>query len=341
MRKFKKIIVIFAVTLILTAVSAYSLDINLGEVQKNADKFIESMSKSLPFNSALGLNWSDAYIGQITAVPPRFGAGITAGFTTMEFDSINSMLVMFDIPLPEGLSQGGFPQPGYVFDARIGGINYPFDFGFKFGMFNLKKDFWEKIKKEEVDFTMDYLLIGGDLRFAVFSRKTSPLNISIGIGFNYMKGNLSSQMPGDDPLELDFDSRSLTILKPVLTLLWETKTLDFKAQASYKSSVFTPYIGFGAAHAWSGAGYRLTADEEIKANGVAIDNNLFKDELKEFGLTGITAESIEQYDNVSNWSFRIFTGFSINVPFIKIDLTGMFGFPGNSYGVTLGTRFQL
>ena len=345
MRKFGRFIIISAVILIFTAVPAFSLDLDFSEIKKTADKFTASMASSLPFNSTMGLNWSDAHIGQFLALPPHFGIGVTAGFTTMEFDSVNTLLDKFGVSLPPGFDWGGFPLPGYTVDARIGGIILPFDVGLKFGMLDLKKDFWDTLKLGDIDFSMNYLLIGGDFRYVVAGKKkASPFKVSLGAGFNYMKGGLSLPVPGASDLSLDFGGHSLSLSSPSLALQWETKAIDLKAQASVKVLIFTPYIGFGATHAWSSAGYGLTAKDKIKVDGKEIDlkgDSAIIKELKKLGLTDITSKGIEQNNEVTGWSLRVFGGFSINIPFIKFDVTGMYDILSSNYGVTLGTRFQL
>ncbi|MCL2196135.1 MAG: hypothetical protein FWB77_00820 [Treponema sp.] len=342
MRSFGKIIVILNVIFILTATPVFSLD--LSEIQTTANKFVDSMAGSLPFNSTMGLNWSDAHIGQLLALPPHFGVGFSTGFTTMEFGSINTLLDKFNVSLPAGFNWGGFPLPGYTVEARVGGIILPFDIGVKFGILDLKEEFWDSLKLGDIDITMNYLLVGADLRYVVLGKKkTSPFKVSVGAGFNYMKGGISLPVPGAASFDLNFAGHSLELPAPGLNLQWETKSLDIKAQASVKVLVLTPYVGIGATHAWSTAGYGLTARTKIKVDGDEIDlsDSAIMDELRELGLTGITANGIEYSSEVTGWSFRVFGGFSINVPFVRFDLTAMYDFISKNYGATFGTRFQL
>jgi len=342
MRNFKKILVIFTAILIFTAIPVFSLD-GLDDLQENVNNFTKSMANSLPFNSTMGLNWSDAYIGRFIAIPPHIGVGVTTGFTTMDFGSINQLLEMFNVPLPIDVNLGGLPLPGYTADARIGGILIPFDVGVKFGLLNIEKGFWDFFKIDNVDFTMNYRLIGFDLRYALLGSKKSPLKISLGAGFNWMDGGISMPIPDVVPLSFKFGNYTIDLPSPGLGLNWSARSLDFKIQASVKVLILTPYIGFGATHAWSRAGYGLTTEENIKINGDDIDleDIAIMDELKDYGLAGITSRGFEHYDEVKGWSFRAFGGFSINVTFLRFDITGMYDFLSKNYGVTFGTRFQL
>jgi len=341
MRNFGKIILIFIITMMFSANSAFSLDVDLDldDLQQTANKFVDSMAISLPFNSTMGLNWSDAYIGQLFAVPPHLGVGITAGFTTMEFGAVNKMLERFNVSLPAGFNWGGFPLPGYTAELRIGGIVLPFDLGVKFGVLDLKEDFWDTIKLGDIDFSMNYLLIGGDLRYALLGKKKkSIIKIAIGVGFNYMRGGLSLPVPD---ISLDFGSANpLEISDSYLNLLWETKSLDFKAQASFSLAFITPYVGLGVSHAWSSAGYGLFAKEDIQVNNNDITTTIIN-ELQTQGLTSITSKGLVYRSDVNGWSFRAYAGFSINVPFVRFDLTAMYDFLSQNYGATFGTRFQL
>jgi hypothetical protein len=348
MNKFEKIISLCTIIFLVIAVPAFSQtpDIpGLGDLQKTVGDFSSSLANSLPFNSTMGLNWSDAYVGQIIAMPPHFGIGISTGFTTMNFGSLNGLLDMFNASLPDKLNIGGFPLPGYTFDIRIGGFMLPFDVGFKLGILKLNPDFLNSLLDTGIsDFSMDYLLIGGDIRYALVKGKTFPLKVSIGAGFNYLKGGISMPVPGANDLQFSItDTRILNMPAPELGLSWQTKSMDFKVQASFKILIFTPYIGLGATQAWSSAGYGITS--KIKVTNEDGDTVDLDDEVKQliegYGIGGIGADGFSQIEEVKGWSFRTFGGFSVNIPFVKFDLTGMYDFISGCYGFTFGTRFQL
>jgi hypothetical protein len=350
MNKIEKILCLYAMIFLVIAIPAFS-DIpdipGLGDLQKTVGEFSKSLANSLPFNSTMGLNWSDAYIGQIFALPPHFGIGITAGFTTMDFGSLNGLLGMFKVPLPDSVNIGGFSLPGYTIDARIGGFILPFDVGFKLGILKLNPDFLNSLINTGIpDFSMDYLLVGGDLRYALVKgkSKTFPLNVSIGAGFNYLKGGIAMPVPGIDTLKFNItDDRILNIPVPELGLNWQTKSLDLKVQASFKVLILTPYIGFGASQAWSSAGYEIKSKIGVTdENGIPVDlDDDVKHLIEGFGISSIGENGFSQIGEIKGWSFRAFGGFSINVPFVKFDLTGMYDFISKCYGFTFGTRFQL
>jgi hypothetical protein len=344
MKKIGKILCLFAVILLIsTPVFSQVPEFGLGDLKNTFNDFSSALANSLPFNSTMGLNWSDAYIGQFLDLPPHFGIGITTGFTTMDFGSLNDLLNMFGVNALDKIN-GGFPLPGYTIDARIGGFILPFDIGFKFGFLKINPDILNNLLKTDIpDFSMDYLLIGGDLRYALVKGKTIPFNLSLGAGFNYLKGGISMPVPGAADLSFNItNNRILNIPKPELGLNWQTKSLDFKVQASLKVLVLTPYIGFGASHAWSSAGYGVTSNINVtdsSNNPVPLDEA--KSAIESFGIDGVSSKGFSHSEEVKGWSFRTFGGFSINLALVKFDITGMYDFISKCYGFTFGTRFQL
>jgi len=369
MNKIGKILCLYAIIFLLIAIPAFSQTSSLSDLQETVNSFSEALAKSLAFNSTMGLNWSDAYIGKLFNLPPHLGVGVTAGFTTIDFSSMNDLLSMFDVSLPDSVNMGGFPLPGYTLEARIGGFLLPFDIGVKFGYLNLTADTLNGLLQTDIqDFTMDYMLIGADIRYAIIGGKnslknsgknngknegknsvkkggkeTSPFKLSIGVGYNYLKGGIGMQVPGATPLTFNFTDQSnvshtLNIPAPNLGLNWQTQSLDFKAQASLKIAIVTPYIGVGASYAKSSAGYNVNSN--ITVDGNPLDDNM-KQIIKNFGINGIDDNGFSQTNEVTGWSFRAFGGLSINVPFVKFDLTGMYDFISQGYGITFGIRFQI
>jgi len=333
MNKLGKTLCLFTVIFLLLAIPAFSQ--SLDELQKTVNAFSSSLAQSLPFNSTIGLNWSDAHIGQLLSVPPHFGIGITTGFTTMNFGSINSLLKMFNSSLPNNLNIGGFPLPAYTLDARIGGFLLPFDIGVKFGYLQLGEGLIP-------NFNLDYLLVGGDIRYALIGGKKSisPLKVSVGVGFNYLKGGIGMPVPGTNDITFTYGgTHSLKITKPELGLNWETKSLDFKAQASLKLLIITPYIGVGASHAWSSAGYGVKS--KITVDGHDPTPSEIDTIKNTFGISNIDKDGFSQINEETGWNFRAFGGLSINLPIVKFDLTGMYDFNSQCYGATFGIRLQL
>jgi hypothetical protein len=306
---------------------------NLADLQKAAGEFSKALSQSLPFNAAVGLNWSDAYIGMfLPSFPPHFGVGVALGYTTMDFEVFEGLLKQFNLSVPEGFHLGQMALPAYVTEARIGGIVLPFDVGLKFGTF-------ENLGGSSA--TVDYLLAGGDVRYAIIDGKGSILlpNVSVGLGLNYLSGSFASSKSS-----LRFSApdkqNEFVLTHPEVELQWETLALDFKAQVSKSFLIVTPYIGLGASHAWSKAGYTIKAD--------SLD---LRDDQKSAINAALNARGVEGIDfngrgfstilEETGWSFRAFGGLSVNFALFRLDLTGLFNFLDGNYGITLGGRFQI
>jgi hypothetical protein len=290
--------------------------------------FSEDLAKALPFNSSLGLNWADAYIGKFfPSLPPHFGVGAAAGFTTMDSPGMRELASLLDTELPFGWDKA--PLPAYTAEARIGGFFLPFDVGVKFGYLPPVEIF---------GIGTNYLLFGWDIRYAVLDKPILP-RISVSIGLNYLEGGLSLDM--GDAQELSYSGGILTLTDPTAEFTWTTCSLDAKVQISKSFLIVTPYLGLGASYAWSSAGYSIKAD--ITDSSGAIDQDAINAilELAEVDTIVIDQDGISSIIDNSGFSFRVFGGLSFNLMVIKIDLTGLYNIRDNNFGGTIGIRFQL
>jgi hypothetical protein len=313
---------------------------NLVDLQKAAGGFSEALAESLPFNAALGLNWSDAYVGKfLPSIPPHFGAGLALGYTTMNFEAFEGLLNQFALSVPGSFDLGQLAIPAYVAEARIGGFILPFDAGLKFG-------FFQDVGNSSA--AMDYLMAGGEVRYAILDGKDNLLlpNFSVGLGLNYLSGSFTgSKSSLDLPFEPGAaagDTLKLTNLD--VGLEWETLALDFKAQVSKSFLILTPYIGLGASHAWSNAGYTVEADVSYQGNPLTpAGTSAINAALQSAGVEGIDfdGKGFSTIFEKTGWSFRAFGGLSVNLALFRVDLTGLYNFIDQNYGITVGARFQI
>jgi hypothetical protein len=269
--------------------------------------------------------------------------------TSMKMDAFKGLLDVFDA----GDALGNFafmPLPAYAAEARVGGLFFPFDLGLKFGVLPEDSLPWGDVK-------LSYKLFGASLRVAPLELLLAgnPLllilpNISVGIGVNYLSGGIG--VPIGSAMDFSFkvvdQSYTLKLTKPELGLKWETTALDFTLQASKSLLIITPYIGVGVSSATSRAGYGVTTTMKYGETGSETDLTeeelqQLKDNLKAAGLSeiAVTTKGFESIIEDTGVSFRAFGGVSLNLTVIRIDLTGMFNFEDQNWGVSLGTRFQL
>jgi hypothetical protein len=303
----------------------------LADLQKGAVDFSDTMAKSLPFNSALGLNWADAYIGKFfPSVPPHFGVGGSFGFTTMDMPAFEKIAGFLGYEIPFDLASMYFPA--YAAEARIGGFFLPFDVGVKFGMLP-QMGLWGSSTK------MDYILAGADFRYAVLDGNLILPNISVGLGVNYLKGSISSKVGSDSAFT--FDSHELVLEKPEISLLWDTLSLDFKVQISKSFLAVTPYLGIGASYAWSEAGYQVETKARYDGSDInrdEINAYLNAAKLENMDIDGDTISTIVK---AQGFSTRAFGGLSLNLMVFRLDLTGLYNFVDSNWGGSVGVRIQI
>jgi len=317
----KPILIIWVMFIL--AAPVFAIDVN--DLQKNVASFAEDMSKSLPFYSTIGLNWSDANIGSF----PHFGIGLSTGLTTMDNKSINKMMTSFGIPEIKKLPLIGnsrFPLPAYTIDARIGLPVIPVDFGFKFGYL------FPKWGKSLIDIEIRNMLIGADVRYAVVNSKIIPIRFSVGLGFNHLNGGITYSAPS---LNFTDTASGLNLDANKVDILWSTTNIELKMQVSFPFRIITPYAGAGIIYAFSSsAGYRASCLEKISDDD--------KKRLEKLDVTGTSTNNFETiYKYKNSFNTRVFGGLSFNLAYVRLDLTGMYEFLGKNFGATLGLRFQM
>lgn len=315
----KNKIIVFVLLLVGTG-SMFAQGFDLGKLQKDMNAFSSKMAETLPFNSALGLNWADAYIGNF----PHFGVGLFGGASFMDERTVNNLLGNFDVSLPSELDS--MPLPAAGAEARLGGFVLPFDIGFKLG--------WLPTINFDDNIHFDYLMLGGDIRYAVMEQNVILPNITFGIGYNYIKGSVTSSMGGAETYQVG--GKSITVADPDLSLNWSSHVIDLKLQVSKKILFITPSAGIGVGYSWSESGYGVKAETSgdideinstLKAHGydpIDIDNNGFSSIIKNSG-----------------WGVRLFAGLGFDIAVIKIDASAMYDFSSETWNAGLGIRLQL
>lgn len=147
--------------------------------------------------------------------------------------------------VPAQLQAMGLPIPAVALAAKLGGIILPFDVGLK-GM--MVPDGVKASLASSTGVTLDYTLIGGNVRYAVLRQGILLPDLSIGAGYNRLSGSV--MMP------LDIGSQSFTfndgtqdhtlaVTTPNLALGWTTDSFDFTVQASKSILFIEPYLGVG------------------------------------------------------------------------------------------------
>ena len=351
----KRIFLIFLVLCLSSALWAQDIP-SLDEFQVPFETFASEIANSLPMASTIGLQWSDAYIKNF----PHLGFGVSAGGVLLPveaFDALSDFLPVGDFDVSNFLPAtfpswlAGIPFPAYAVDFRLGGFKIPFDLGFKIG-------FIPKIWQDDVnnmlsglDMELDYLLIGGDFRYALLkqNKKLRP-NLSIGAGYNFFRGGVGKSLtdygtsqilsvPDPDNLGSTIDY-TVGIEDPSLNFGWTAHVIDAKVQLSKRILyIMTPYVGVGASYA------RATAGGGIEANVTGITDAEISELNAALAAAGqepldISDQGIIFEDGVNGWAFRAYGGLSLNIFWLKIDPSVMYNFIDQTVGFQVSVRLQ-
>ena len=300
--------------------------------------FSDEFAKSLPINSTIGLNWSDAYVGQLLPIP-SFGVGVTTGITTIPVSTFDDLIDDLDLNVSDGIGDLpalGVPLPGYAFDARVGGLILPFDVGLKFGTIG---------SLELGDFEAEYTNFGVDVRYAILDGGILP-KVSVGVGYNYLSGRIATPLGlGTTTLASVEDGNNntydLELSDPQLDFDWTANVFDVKAQVSKSFLIVEPHFGIGAAFGSAQTNSGLTSEVTVvdgAGNPVA---GVDPSDIQEISGVDIGADGITLGSDVSTFSLRAFGGASLNLTVFRLDLGVMYNLTSGSVGGTLGARVQL
>jgi hypothetical protein len=303
----------------------------LDTFKKSFESFSEEFSGSLPMNSMIGLNWSDAYVGQLFPLP-SFGVGVTAGATIMPLAIFDDLTGSLEVGSIENLPGLGIPLPGYAADARVGGIFLPFDIGLKFGTLP---------ELELGDVSAEYTNFGVDLRYAVLDGGILP-KLSIGAGYNYLQGAVTTPLGFGETTIASVDlpdnsTANLVLADPVLDFSWEANVFDFKAQLSKSFLIVEPSIGVGASYGTAGTTSGLTT--EVSLENAPADVSI--DDVESIAGVEVSDQGVSFSSEVQPFEVRAFGGASLNLALFRLDLGLMYNFTSGAYGGTLGARVQL
>lgn len=349
----KRFISLMAATLMLSmAVATVSAQEQEFEAFSDAFRsFGDGMVNTLPHYNSIGLQWSDAYIGQLLSVPPKFGIGASFGFVTIPGSVLTDTLDALgedssSLGELEGLATGiGLPIPGYTIDARVGGIGLPFDVGLKVGVLN------DDVAALD-DLTLDYMLLGADVRYRVFGGGVLLPKVSAGVGVNHSKVNIG--VPGVFGENLEFaeftangDDYVLSLEDPDLVLDWKSTTVDLKAQASKRFLIFEPFLGAAASYSNSTIGGGARSQLLVSVDGGPPQSY---DDLSDQEKEAIESELGDDYDlddqsigfftPQSGWSARAFGGIGFRLLVFNLDIGASIDTTG-SLGAQLNARLQL
>jgi hypothetical protein len=326
---------------LVVAAAAASAQVDFSAFEGAFQDFADVVADNLASTATSGLAWSPAHIGQF----PHLGLGLTVGATMMPYEVVKPVLDVFAISLPselDFLQAYGVPLPAATIDARIGGFGIPFDIGLKIGFIP------EQVKALMGDVQADYLIVGGDIRFAILQDKGLVPGLSIGVGYSYLKGGIQAAGLLGGPQQVDVSAimgnpdgtNFLDFSDPAIDFTWQSHVIEAKVQLSKNLLIFTPHVGVGAAYALSssvGGGLLST----VTASGP----NTLAEIQAAFDAAGKTPPTDQgltvSADAPAGWAVRLFGGTSINLWLLRLDLDANWNVLTGAYGGNVNFRFQM
>jgi hypothetical protein len=247
----------------------------------------------------------------------------------------------------------GVPFPVAIAEARIGGFLLPFDVGVKYGYI---PDQVPLIDLLPAGMSVDYEAFGVDVRLRLIEERTLLPELSVGGGFNYLRGGIGLESAADytiDGLEVPNPSDpdnpyvfDLGLASPVVGFNWETAVFDVKAQLSKRLLYFfTPYVGagvtIGSADAGGGLQSELTLTPDPSTYGLTFDD------INEL-LAATGADALPMLDEngfsiaseMAGYAARAFAGLSLNLLFIRADATVLYEIASRTIGASVNVRLQ-
>jgi hypothetical protein len=324
----RKILLILLI--IFTVFSFLAADtMNFTALEEDFNTFSTDLASSLPYASTIGLNWSSAFMGGF----PKFGVGLTVGAVSLPLASFEGVASQLGFTLPSELTSLGIgvPFPAYTIDARVGIPILPLDVGLKAGFLDPN---WTK----GLPFGVDYLLIGADVRYSLIKQNLILPAVSVGVGYNYMSGGIvvSDVVPATTLNNVG--GYTVSTSQADMVYAWSSNVIDVKAQVSKDLLIFTPAFGLGYSYGFSSAGGGM--DSTILVNGSAPSAAQISAIESATGMT-LSDSSLRILSESTGGSLRAWAGSSINIVFLRFDVSAMYNVLSNQWGGTFNVRFQL
>jgi hypothetical protein len=295
---------------------------------------------ALPYMSAVGLGWNDAYIGNF----PCFAIGLSAGFASIPYSAIESITGGLNMDMgniDQVLQFVGVPLPAYALDARLGGFGIPFDMGVKVGFL---PDAVNSALPAGV--TVNFLLLGADVRFGILEDKDWVPALSIGAGVNYISGgvHIADVFPAiafDTSAIPEFTGENTIVAAGDADVGWQALSIEAKAQVSKKLAIFHLSAGFAAAYSvYALAHAGILAPVTVGSGNTPITSTQISALNAAYPGLDVTGAQFMVSGSVNGWTLRAFGGFSIDIAVIRLDIAVMYNLLSGGLGASVGIRVQ-
>jgi hypothetical protein len=296
----------------------------LGQLSDALDSFTSETPKSLPFAAGAGIDWSQAYIGNLldTNFPfVHLGVGAQVGLTTISSDAVTPFLDLFYLKLPPGLKF--LPLPFMVANARLGGLIIPFDVGIKAGFLP------RELETALPGYTFSYQNFGIDARFPLVREDFFLPTISVGGGVSVMGAGVEALV--GQTVTIAGPSGSVELTDPTLGLRFGAYNVEAKIQISKNILwLFTPYAGASVAY---GNG---TAEAFLESKSVNLTG-----QTSDWSSIRVDDRGIHRQGELGSLSLKAYGGMSFDVLILHVDAQAMVDLLSESVGLSVGARVQL
>jgi len=254
----KTLCAVTAAAVLLTGTAfADAIDDSTQKISDGMNSFASTLLVVVPQVMTQQNVWADAYIGKLfPALPPHFGGGLSIAGTQLDMSGFKAAATalsegynsaasfMGTSSLPDFTIPDTFFLPTASLDIRLGGFFLPFDIGICAMMTNPSL-FSVNVKDPDSILTMsapldfsflgfdgsaDYLMIGADVRYAVFEGNLVLPAVSVGIGYYFTKGAFS--------VNSNNDSASAN-----MNIAFKTQVISLQAEVSKSFAIVTVYGG--------------------------------------------------------------------------------------------------
>ncbi|MBN2511211.1 MAG: hypothetical protein JXB03_13105 [Spirochaetales bacterium] len=342
-----KKILLFVCILIFT-VTAFGQSIDFSDLQSTFDDFATDIAPTIPTLANVGLQWSDAWIGNI----PHFGVGATIGTAFVPVETFEDVFTAMgqDSGVLGDFPSVGIPLPAVSVEGRIGGFILPFDVGIKGGFIpgaltDLSGDAIE---------SLEYQMFGFDVRYALVKQNLVLPNVSIGVGYTNLMTKVKIPLGGDqtvDSWQVPIDNMgntapyTLTLADPAAEFGWTSNIIDLKAQVSKSFLILTPYVGAGVSFGLSNVGGGISANPVISDGTDTYTVEQVRQQFENYGMgdefPDVSSTGISFYGDTNAPSFRVFGGTSLNLFLMKVDISAMINPVTRAFGGQLNVRLEL
>jgi hypothetical protein len=234
----------------------------LSEIASDLKDVSDDIRGALAFTSAIGLAWSDTYVGQLIGIQPHWGIGLSMGLTSLKAGRLNGLLEKFGYTSDFALADKPLLL-AYTIDIRLGGFKQlPFDIGIKWGLLPYAPLFG--------DISYEINSIGLDFRWEIVNGWLDTPSLSVGFEIDSVTGGIRNA--GNTTLT-GLASRDIVVEGDATAgLTWDVLVFSLKTQVAknFWRPRLNMYAGLRIGGYYAKTGYELSGGDGILIDGTPL-----------------------------------------------------------------------